>query len=265
MLTLYGFNISPYVAKVRAILRYKGLEFQERAVDPFDRRELKRLSGQSMVPVLAHDNHVVADSSRIARYLDDCFPARPVFPRDPKLQARALLLEEWADEGLPRVIQPVRWLIPANAERTLALFRSSYPPGPVEDLKFAAVSRILRWDQARKYGPRLFGRSRPSTILNRLAEVLDYVDAQLAETGFLVGDGPTVADFALYGFVHFLEGLDGWETAKARRRVMKLIKLIGEPTASAAEAPAEAYDSEDQALLDASRHRREKSRSLPIV
>jgi glutathione S-transferase len=241
---------------VRAILRWKGLAFEERMVDPIDRRELKRVSGQKAVPVVDDDGTVVVDSTAIARYLDEKYPRKPILPRDPALRARALLLEEWADEGLPKVIQPVRWLIPDNARRSLALMRSAYPPGNAA--KWALVSQVLVWDQRRKYAPRPPQRLTPAQILNRLAEAMDILDAALAETGWLAGPEPSVADFAAWGFLNFLQSLDGWETVKTRRRVARLIKELG------GMHQAEAYDPEDSAQLDARRHREEKKR-LPLV
>jgi len=264
MVTLFGYKVSPYAAKIRAILRYKGIAFSERTVDPIDRRELKRLSGQVLVPVLDDGGTVVADSTAIARYLDEKYPRRPVLPADPGLRARALLLEEWADEGLPKVVQPVRWLIPENAEKSVALMRSAYPPGGATSAaKWALVTRVLLWDQRRKYGPRPPARPNAAKILNRLAEAMDILDAALAETGWLAGPEPTVADFAAWGFLNFLQSLDGWETVKTRRRVAKLIKELGgtdEPR-----EVSESYDPEDAAQLDARRHLEEKKKRLPMV
>src|SRR5262249_4220310 len=153
MVTLFSYNVSPYAAKVRAILRHKGVAFEERIVDPLDRRELKRLSGQIAVPVLQYGAKVVADSTAIARFLDEKYPEKPILPKDPVLRARALLLEEWADEGLPRVVQPVRWLMPKNAEKTIALMRSAYPSGALQDAKWKAIEKVLLWGMRRQYAP----------------------------------------------------------------------------------------------------------------
>ncbi|HZS37092.1 MAG TPA: glutathione S-transferase C-terminal domain-containing protein, partial [Polyangia bacterium] len=78
--------------------------------------------------------------------------------------------------------------------------------------------RVLQFDQRRKYGSRT-GRIRRSAILERLAQVADLLDAALAETGFLCGATPTVADFAAWGFIQLLDGLDGWETIKSRKNL----------------------------------------------
>jgi glutathione S-transferase len=260
MMTLFSYSISPYAAKVRAILQYKGLPFEERFVHPLDRREIVRLSGQKLVPVLVDDGRVVADSTRIARYLDERYPSPPILPADPALRARALLLEEWADEALPRAVQPVRWFLPQNRQRTEAKLRAPYPSTLVEDVKWTAIFAVMRYDMWHRYARERIGLPRPAAVLNRLAEVLDVLDGALAETGWLAGPAPTVADFAAWGFLCWLEELDGWETVKVRRRVVKLVRALGQPRASAPEA----YDAEDAAQLEASRHRRE-ARRLPVV
>jgi glutathione S-transferase len=201
------------------------------------------------VPVIVDDDGTaVTDSTAIARHLDERYPERSIHPTDAALRARALLLEEWADEGLPRVVQPVRWLLPGNARREAARFRSAYPPGRVDDAAFALVARVVKHDIRAKYK-----LARSTDYLNRLAEAMRYLDGALAETGWLAGPAPSVADFAVYGFVAQLEGLDGWETVKAHRRVVKLVKQLAPDGARAA---PEAYDAADEALLDASRLRR---------
>lgn len=263
---LYSYNVSPYAAKVRAILRYKQLPFDERVLHPLRRGPLKKLSGQLGVPVLDDGGKVIADSTRIARHLEEAHPEPAIYPADPALRARALLLEEWADEGLARVIQPVRWFL--NEKHSFALFRSAYPAGRKQDLEWAAVSRFLRVDFRRKYGDR-FGAPPASEILARLAEVCDLLDGALAESGWLAGPSPTVADFAAWGFMGFLEDLDGWETVKARRRVARWLKELKKLAGDDRAPQAEAYDAEDAAMLDASQHRRAtqspQKKRLPVL
>ncbi|MEW5851551.1 MAG: glutathione S-transferase family protein [Myxococcota bacterium] len=225
---LYGYNISPYTAKVRAVLRHKRVPFHEEQVHPLRRQILKRLSGQLQVPVLQDDGRVVADSTDIVRYLEERFPERPVIPHDPVLRARALLLEEWSDEGLSRVVAPVRWLIPVNHERSMATFRGAYPAGVAEDAAFAAVGRFMTVDMRRKYTRSLTRSPSPERLRRRLAEVLTLLDDALAETGWLVGTAPTVADVAAWGWLHLLEGMEGWELVQARPRVVRMLRGVDE-------------------------------------
>lgn len=236
MLTLFGYNVSPYAAKVRAVLAYKGVPFVERMVHPLARGEVVRLSGQIAVPIIDDDGTIVADSTRIVAFLDERYPARPVIPRDPALRARALLLEEGFDEGLGRTIQPVRWMIAANARRTAARFRSAYAPGLLGSARMALVSGFLRLDMRRKYGSRALGAPPATTLLARLGELLDVVEAALADSGWLAGPAPSVADFALFGWLTQLDGLDGWDVVQARPRVARLLQALAEPTQPAADS-----------------------------
>jgi glutathione S-transferase len=236
MVTLFSYNVSPYAAKVRAVLAYKGVPFEERMVHPLERGEVVRRSRQIAVPIIDDDGTVVADSTRIVAYLDERYPARPVIPRDPALRARSLLLEEGFDEGLARSIQPVRWMITSNARRTAARFRSAYPAGIFDDARMALVSAFLRLDMRRKYGTRALGAPPAASLLARLGELADIVDAALAESGWLAGPTPSVADFALYGWLVQLDGLDGWHVVQERQRIARLMQTLGEAAQQVARA-----------------------------
>lgn len=60
---LFQFAPSPYCAKARKLLEFKGVEFECVEVDYLERKELVLASGQMMVPALTLENgETVIDS-----------------------------------------------------------------------------------------------------------------------------------------------------------------------------------------------------------
>ena len=78
---LFQFHPSPFCAKVRKILDYKGVEYEIFEVDYLERKELLTASGQIIVPALLLDGgETIADSDHIAARLEELFPEPTIFP-----------------------------------------------------------------------------------------------------------------------------------------------------------------------------------------
>jgi glutathione S-transferase len=98
-------------AKAEIALREKGLAF-DLVMVPFvtayepKHPEVVRINPKRQVPVLIHGDLELFDSTQIFEYLEDLEPARPLWPRDIQLRARARLLELKSDEiYFPNVIR----------------------------------------------------------------------------------------------------------------------------------------------------------------
>jgi len=96
MLTLYRALMSTNVERVALALAHKKLEAKSVYVPFDDRTEIRKVSGQDLVPVLVDDGKVVIDSMEIVRYLEDRFPERPrLYPEAPARRADCLLFIDW--------------------------------------------------------------------------------------------------------------------------------------------------------------------------
>ena len=96
-ITVYGFETSNNL-KVRIALKHKSIPFTFKTIDPADRTEIERLSGQPLTPVMVHGDCVLFDSAAILRYLDANFPDTPrLYAGD---RQRIWEIEEW--EGFAR-------------------------------------------------------------------------------------------------------------------------------------------------------------------
>jgi len=92
---------------VEIALGEKGLAF-EREMVPFTQAKgyspkhpvVLAANPKAQVPVLVDGDLTLFDSTVIAEYLEDAYPERPLFPREPKARARCRLLELYGDEVL---------------------------------------------------------------------------------------------------------------------------------------------------------------------
>lgn len=89
MLTVYAIPASLYCAKLRILLRAKGLEWRE--VPPpggYGSAEYKREVPSGNLPALEEDGFLIADGEAIAEYLEERYPEPSLMPPDPRGRAR---------------------------------------------------------------------------------------------------------------------------------------------------------------------------------
>jgi glutathione S-transferase len=183
MYRLYQFATSPFCAKVRKILDYKGLDYEIVEVDYLERKELLAASGQLTVPALTMPSGAtIVDSEAIALALEEHNPEPTIFPKG----WRGVHL------GLARYF---------DTELEDALFRAVMP---FELRHFARHGRdreaFYRLIRERKYGAGFCDQMIRDHNENRdrAFQLLAPIDDSFAERAFLLGR-IGYADFALYG------------------------------------------------------------------
>ncbi|MUL38501.1 glutathione S-transferase family protein [Gloeocapsopsis dulcis] len=196
MLELYQFELSQYSEKVRLILDFKGLEYRKIEVTPgVGQLELFRLTGQRQVPVLKDGNQYIADSTEIAKYLERKYPDRPIIPSDPKQRAVCLLIEEWADESIGIKSRKALFGALSQSEN----YRKSLLPMATPDLVKTLVG-VVPNDVLRVLGFGVgYGPDVVKSAEEDLKQDLEVLCLLLAESPYLVGDQPTLADLAVAG------------------------------------------------------------------
>lgn len=118
-------RFSPHCWKARFALAHKGLAFETKPVR-FTDKEAIAFSGQTLTPILAHDDVVVTDSFAIADYLDKTFADAPLFP-DVGARTLARFANGWADALGMHALFPavITSLFAAIDERDRAYFRET--------------------------------------------------------------------------------------------------------------------------------------------
>jgi glutathione S-transferase len=112
---LYAGPLSLFSRKIEIALREKGLSFEVEYV-PFTQDEGYRpkspvvvaVNPKGQVPVFVDGELQLFDSTVILEYLEDAYPAPPLYPKVPAARARCRQLELYADEIF---FQPVSRLL----------------------------------------------------------------------------------------------------------------------------------------------------------
>ena len=169
---LHGANISPYVRKVRVVLAYKGIEYNNTQQSPFGApEEFVAKSPLSKIPCWEEGELILPDSSVIVSYLEYRYPDPPLLPAEAGPRARALWFQEYAATKLRDTVADVFF------------------------------QRLIR--------PRVFkceiDTQRVAHLLDSaLPEVFDYLTGCLGGDEFMVGDGFSLADIAIASpFINF--------------------------------------------------------------
>lgn len=95
MLRCYRIPFSTNVERVALALAHKGLDVEWIDVDPADRSDVERVSGQPLVPVLLDGDRVVLDSTAILHRLEELQPEPRLFPAETARRAEAELFLDW--------------------------------------------------------------------------------------------------------------------------------------------------------------------------
>lgn len=191
--TLHQFEISPFCAKVRRILHLKGVPFEIREVSALRSTiEIRRINRIGRLPVLEIDGELIADSSEIARALDERFPDPPLWPADPRERAQCHLLEDWADESLYfyEMTMRLQWR-PASARWARELLRAD---GRLAMAIAPALVPLLVGQRTKAQG---VGRKPRDLVLRELERHLDTLDTLLGDGDWLASPALTIADIAV--------------------------------------------------------------------
>lgn len=165
MIILHGVYGSPFVRKVLAVLAIKNLPYEHIQQMPFTRDEAyKKISPLGKVPAIQDGELTVSDSTVICEYLEEAYPQNRVYPNDPVAKARARWYEEL---GSNTVAELAAGIFFQRFMRPMALKQE-----PDEEL----VAKIID---------------------KKLPPLLDYMETQVPEDGFIFGPDLYVADMSL--------------------------------------------------------------------
>jgi len=176
-----NFRFSPYCWRIKLALAHKNLPY-EMVAWRFTDKDAIAFSGQGKVPVLVDGERVVADSQKIAEYLEVNYPNEASLFGDPPSRALTQFIRAWAEQVLHPAI--ARVVLPDIFFHRLA----------AKDKAYFRQSRERAWGM---------------TIEDFVAKRADYLAAfeaaltpfrtTLAAQNFVAGASPSYADHIVFG------------------------------------------------------------------
>lgn len=207
---LYGSTMSPFVRKVAAFAAEKGIALELVPVGIGDPNpEFRAASPFAKMPALIDGDYALADSSAIVHYLEALHPDPELIPADPRLRGRTIWFDEWSDT-----------------------------------LLFACGAKMFF---NRVVAPRFLGRdgdlaAADAAERDDLPPLLDYLEGQMTDSGFLVGDRLTLADLAVASpFANFAHCGAAVDAARYPKLTAYIAAILGRDSFSAMVARETAF------------------------
>ncbi len=199
----YGWDVSPYSAKTRTYLRFKGIPHEDR--HPTARTLLRTIAkavGKPVMPTIHEPGpgggSWMQDTSDIIDALEARRPEPSIHPPGPTQRLASYLMELHADEWLPTVIMHTRWNYPDSTAFAIDEFaREGLPGWP----RFVARRLIKPMaDKMAAYRPKLgISEATVPGIEAYTKELIARLEVHFAAHDHLLGERPCLGDFALFG------------------------------------------------------------------
>lgn len=172
-------RFSPFCWRIKMALAHKGLAAETIPWRLSDKAVLAP-TGQGRVPVLVDGDKWLNDSWAIAVYLDETYPAPPLFAGATG-RAQARFINQWTDEILQPAMRPIiaPGILPILHEKDRPYYRSSREAALGITLEALAAQR----DDA----------------LAALQTTLKPLSSTLSGQAFLSGENPAYADYIVFG------------------------------------------------------------------
>jgi glutathione S-transferase len=191
-IVLHQFEFSHFNEKVRWALDFKGISHERKSYLPGPHLiSIKKLSGQSQVPVAVVGGDVIAGSAAILDRLERDHPEPALYPADPGARREALAMQARFDAELGPATRTAFFSALVNEGDYLCAMFARAASAPKRAL-YRASFPIARGLIANANGV-----SDPANVERAFATVehtLDELAERAKPTGYLVGDAFNIAD-----------------------------------------------------------------------
>lgn len=198
MLKLYGALASPYSMKVRAALRWLRLPHVWVPMGMEHAEVMNRIK-PAVIPIVEYpDGRLANDSTPLLLEFSAAAPARSLLPQDPLLRFLVLLIEDFADEWLTKVMFHYRW----TAEEDQRVMSKAIIYDRLRGNGLELIGLAAQQFRDRQVGRMTLvgcGPEHAPQIAATYARVLALLEAMVPDRAFLFGSRSSLADFGLFG------------------------------------------------------------------
>lgn len=194
-LTLYHGGPASNGLKALLALYEKGVDFEPRFLDlrKFEQHdpEYLKVNPAGQVPALLHGNRILTESTVIAEYVDAVFEGPALRPADEWGRAQMRIWTKYVDEVFRPALSFLAWhaMMPGlRAQMGEDIFEERLKHIPLAEKRD-------KWELAAKGS---FTEREVSTWQRSLEEVTERIENGLEGGPFLLGDTPTLADYACF-------------------------------------------------------------------
>jgi len=202
------FRFSPYCWRIKMALAHKNLPY-ETVAWRFTDKEAIAFSGQGMVPVLVDGANVVADSQKIAEYLEVNYPNEASLFGDPPSRALTQFIRAWAEQvlhpAIARVVLPDIFFHRLH-ENDKAYFRDT---------------------RERAWGMRIEDfRAGRAEYVAAMEAALAPLRTTLGLQNFIAGSSPSYADHIVFGALQWARMASSTALFKEDDRIVDWMKAV---------------------------------------
>jgi glutathione S-transferase len=204
MIDLYHYGFSTCSQKVRLVLAEKNLEFVSHEVDLFSGGQhdpaYVELNPHHVVPTVVDDGVVLIESTLINEYLDEAYPDVAMRPASPVGRHAVRLWTKLLDEGVHAATAVVTFAIGPRAmilQQPAAQREAEIDALPDPKARASRRSVIEHGVKAPEF----------AGAFAEMVDLLDRIDARLANSTWVSGDAYGLADAAVLPYVLRLDHL----------------------------------------------------------
>lgn len=192
---------SYYSNKLRAYLNYKEIPYKLMQTTLEDYIvEIPKMVGMSIVPVvLTPDDQVMQDSTPIMEWFEQKYSDKAAIPDDRRLAWIMWLLEEFSDEYLVRLAMRTRWGTSTGQQTLSARISRGFLHGQPSEIARSISQSTLKRQSGFNKSFAIETEKDCQAVDDQFIDLVKILDEHLTHFSYLLGDRPSLADFAFFG------------------------------------------------------------------